>query len=953
MRHRRNQCWRCFYQFAEPAAGWHSPRMTSAARFEFDSIVHDQSSVHRLVAQLDRRIDVLGRSLAALPVAEPPPIPKVEPAPVIPPAAGAAVGEAASFPYSAPPPAPAPKPTPAPPPLIPPRAVGPAESIEMKLGTYWLARIGIVILLTGFVFLGNYAYHHIVPHLGAWGKLALLGLAGAALGGAGAWLERGREAMRNYARVLLAGGAATFYYTAYAAHFVTALRVIESPVLGGGLLLALAGGFLWFAERRRSQSLALSAVLLSYYTAAINPIGSFSLFSNLLLTAVAVALLVRHRWTAISFVSLAATYGSFGFWRFHALAATGESGVGEFGLALAFLAGYWLLFTAAVFLSHRDALPPAQRTAFLTSNNGALFAYAAQHFSAHRPEAFWLFALGYGAVLLVLAAFAARRRPDEPALDGAYLAQGLALVALGCAAKLSGPQLATVFAVESAVLLTLSRARHRWLYEIAAGLTALAAFGLALNAIEKNPALTISLGGTVALLLLGDAWWVKHLRGEMAALKVSGRALGFAVPGLLLAGVVIWKSVPEPWQPTAFALAALACAGSVRAVRLPEIVLPGQAFLFIAVSTFVVQQFAAAPDPAWSPLPLLGIALVLTHWWQRQRDLALGTESAVLLQLTGAAGAVATGVCWMHTIYDGDAWIVAMSAAAFGSLLYGTVTRAWAVALVGQLCTVLAVSALVSGVVFQRAGSHAALAPIANLAMTALFFSRAAGRRFPVSSSLVSFAELALVYRVAAAGLLAVWGFAFVENGWLTVFFAGLGAVQIFGGAVRRDRERSITGLVFAGVALAIFWTPVGASVAWRDLFAILALPASLRIGRRWAGETALPGKVGTGLVAVALASGWLWVTRWTVAHEYGSGLTVAWALLALVVFVAGLALRERVYRVGGFAILALAVGRIFVVDVWALETLYRILSFLVLGAVLLVLGYLYNRFADSIRRWL
>ena len=109
-----------------------------------------------------------------------------------------------------------------------------------------------------------------------------------------------------------------------------------------------------------------------------------------------------------------------------------------------------------------------------------------------------------------------------------------------------------------------------------------------------------------------------------------------------------------------------------------------------------------------------------------------------------------------------------------------------------------------------------------------------------------------------------------------------------------------------------------------------------------------------TAIIAVAtLASVWLWVTRFATAHGQSSGLTVAWALLALVVFIAGLALRERVYRVGGFAILALAVGRIFIIDVWQLETLYRILSFLVLGAVLLLLGYFYNRFADSIRRWL
>jgi len=160
--------------------------------------------------------------------------------------------------------------------------------LELRLGTYWMSRIGIVILLTGFVFLGNYAYHQIVPMLGPWGKLGLLALAGAALTAAGIWLERSRESMRNYGRVLLAGGAATLYYTAYAAHFVEALRVIQSPIIGGDLLLAIAGVFVWQADRRRSEPLALATVLLAYYTSSINAIGGFTLFSSLLLTATAV-----------------------------------------------------------------------------------------------------------------------------------------------------------------------------------------------------------------------------------------------------------------------------------------------------------------------------------------------------------------------------------------------------------------------------------------------------------------------------------------------------------------------------------------------------------------------------------------------------------------------------------------------------------------------------------------
>ncbi len=106
-------------------------------------------------------------------------------------------------------------------------------------------------------------------------------------------------------------------------------------------------------------------------------------------------------------------------------------------------------------------------------------------------------------------------------------------------------------------------------------------------------------------------------------------------------------------------------------------------------------------------------------------------------------------------------------------------------------------------------------------------------------------------------------------------------------------------------------------------------------------------------LVIGSLATVWLWLTRWTLANSNAANLTVAWSVLALIILGAGFALGERVYRLGGLAILSLAVGRIFLIDVWQLETIYRILSFLILGTVLLLLGFAYNRFAERLKHWL
>ncbi|HEX8297434.1 MAG TPA: DUF2339 domain-containing protein, partial [Chthoniobacteraceae bacterium] len=639
----------------------------------------------------------------------------------------------------------------------------PAESLELRVGTFWMARVGIVILLTGLVFLGNYAYQRIVPLLGPGGKLTLLALAAGALAGLGSFLERSREATRNYGRVLLAGGVALLYYTAYAAHFVAPLRVIESPWLGGILLLAVGAAILCWADRRRSEPTALLAVLLSYYTSAINPIGTFTLFSNLLLTAAAVFFLIRHQWTRISFASLAATYGSYAFWRFHQVAESGSAS--QFGVGLTFVAGYWVLFTAAVFLARSETLPGSQRVAFLTANNAAFFAFAAQHFAAHRPGSFWIFALGYGAVLLGLSALAIRRRREDLALDGAFLAQGLALVTLGFAAKLTGPQFAVVLAVESVALLAGSRWRHRLLYEIAAGLCAVGAAGFAWHQLDRTEVSPLGLGLPVAGMLFFNAWWIKHLRSEFTLDRLSKRALGFALLALLVLSSLLSHTVSEPWQPTAFVFLAVASVGVLWIARLPEIVLPAQACLGIGVTLFVARALEGASVSAGRTLPVLAGALALTHWWQHQRKMAVPSAPAAGLQLACASGAVLASICWLSEVSTGDAWLIGTSLAALAALGYALATRAWAVAIAGQAFTVLACGSLILALAVGSCSWSAALAPIANLILTS-FLAEFATRRLPAAAGTVSFARLATGYRILAAILLGAWGFEYVTAEW-------------------------------------------------------------------------------------------------------------------------------------------------------------------------------------------
>ena len=183
-------------------------------------------------------------------------------------------------------------------------------SFEMRLGTYWLVRVGIVFLLTAMAFFARYAYQNYFGHLGPVGKLVLMYIGSGLLLGAGFVLQRKRrsEALQNYGQVLFAGGLALVYFTTYAAHHIPNLRVIANAVLDGALLLAWTAFIVWIADRKKSEVLALFAIGLAYYTSIITTIGLFTLYSNLLLTIAAVFFLLRNRWTRLSFTSLVATY---------------------------------------------------------------------------------------------------------------------------------------------------------------------------------------------------------------------------------------------------------------------------------------------------------------------------------------------------------------------------------------------------------------------------------------------------------------------------------------------------------------------------------------------------------------------------------------------------------------------------------------------------------------------
>jgi uncharacterized membrane protein len=722
-----------------------------------------------------------------------------------------------------------------------------SDSLELRLGRVWLVRLGIVILLTGLVFLGNYAWNECIARLGAIGKLSLIVLAGLALGGLGDFFKRRREELATYGNVLIGGGIATIYYATYAAHYVEPLRVISSPLLGGALLMGLACGIIWIADRIRSEVVASATILLGFYTAAINPIEGFSLFSNLVLSVMAIILLLRRNWLSPSFLSLIGCYLAFAFWRLHALDSlfvVHAFNKQLFWTAFSFPASYWAVFTAATFLARSETFANGNRSVFLTMNNGAFFALTSTLIAGTYPSQLWFFALGYGVLLLLLALLAAKATASETSFDRAYLMQGLVLLFAALLFKLSGYQLAFAFALQSATLLKLGQYRYRKILEIFSGISALIAAFFALTGLIGHAPHHLVTASGAALILTGTAWLFKSQKNLLSSISFQWKAMAYIALAMLLGVVTILTASQGSENSSLYELLALALLStvSIYLLRMPEVMFGAQGVAAIALIQWFTQSQQSHEPPSLSimTLSLLG----LMHWWQSQKFLPHSRQSSLRWQGLYSVSLVAVIYVWMTFRISPEAEMLAMAASGLILLIYALLTRAWPLACASQFFSLVTL-----GHLSVALSEHAAWQSVV--------------------STLVLFTAQILVLELLNARI--------------------------------PDASRTLV-----------------------SAYKRIVLASSLILG----------------IVAIEI-----YVPEFLI--------TITWSLLAFIVLGTGFLLRERVYRLLGLLLLSISIARLFFVDVWHLETIYRILSFLILGVVMLALGFLYNRFADFIRKWI
>lgn len=824
---------------------------------------------------------------------------------------------------------------------------------EINFGRVWLVRIGILLLLTGLIFLSTYAYKNWLFNAGAGAKVTFFMTISLTLTGLGMWLEKKQERLQQYGRVLASGGLAAGYYTIYAAHFTPSLKLINSPIIAGILLTLWAGVMLAYAVWKQSRVVAVMAIGLAFYGTVVNPAGWLALFSALLLSSAGIWLMMRFKWMMIGLGTMLAAYISHAFW----LGGGYPQMAGE-AIRFTYLACYWVLFTVALAMPQAKKMPVKIQRIFCAINNIAawqLAVFLIPEFTPHAQTG-WI-SIGVGALWLGLAAVAQRGKCWHRSLVPIFAYQGILVVTFGLLLEATGYTRFLMMAVEACLLLTRAQgSTSKLLRWISAGVFACALItampslnGSALAAWQSYAALALVCAGYTALLHLdvrravavwGDSNEVAKLIPILSAL-VTWLVLGYGV----FDQWHVSYGINGLWILTTGLMLVYFLTKKLKWIT--EVALTGLIAAMAGVIWFLVEQHKL--DTLASVLPLLGAAAFwfmcpqITAAWDELLDTEKKEKPApgrVLEWFFSLSFWAMLAVTMHHQLESPKSWLVLGGILALAGNAAGEYTRRSSIAVPALFLHLFAFAALsFYGTRTPIAGWMPAVLILVHLSMADLIWKQLNQKSMRVALALGliatagmhSFQEFArpdLALTMVGLGLMA-WAYVRKDHSFAMVGGVFPMIIACLSAAVMHDDQDWLRYLpiVATWVTHAVLWCHTKTEIQWKAVRIFL---------------------IGAGLTCLFLTT-----SVHVLASFEGAGLAICWALLATLLFTAGLTLQCRPYRLIGLFWLAAAVLHVVFIDVMRLETLGRILSFITLGLVLLGLGFLYNRFQETIRKFL
>jgi uncharacterized membrane protein len=892
------------------------------------------------------------------------------------------------------PPAPKPASATAPPPAVTPTATEspweqPALAAvdadwERRLGTQWLNVLGIIVLVIGIVLFVGYS----LRYMGPLGRVATGFGIGALLLGSG-WLLERKETYRNIGRALIGGGWAIAYFTAYAAHNLPVARVIESPSWGLALLGAVALGMIGHSFRYRSERITGLAYGLAFFAIVISPVSDTSLIATGLLGVSLVAVLRVMPWYYLGTCGVFATYVCFALWYELRVAAGAALAEPNFLLGIGMLVFYWVAFAIAQFLRMPKTANERASLTVLAGVNCAGFLGLSAVFvqETHTDEMYILTSLS-AIAFAGLSWMLRRARLRGPFLIHALAAVVLVVVSVPLLFREMGIDydwLALPWAVVAAVVLVLGLKLHELWIRVASyllsGVVVVAIFAINIfGALPDNQLVVwLTMPPIIAFFfVVFEVLKARAGRGDVLD-QARGVALAFGYLATALLAALIWEAaharlVGVLWVAAGALLLEAGWRAGRPHVRMQGLLLAGAGLAgLLLVNLYEVLESDALQAPRW--ILVTAAAVVYYGVYLRTRTppagpASLAAEPAFLQGAAYAATALLALLIW----FELDSVSVALWWGLLGLALFelGGLLRDHALRLSGHAMVTAAFLRLFAanftalGVADALSHRLLSVAPVVAI-LCYLYFALRKERGSdawthpadPVMRVAYTYASVialvvllrfelgrdatVLAWAPLALGLLVFGRLAQDQHLRLQAYVLALLSFQR-SWATNLTLAGSFLGLperiVTTGAVIAIFILAAGLTLKWSRRG--IVLPASGVIGRLdvWAHQ--LFGLLAAALFAVMLA--------YEIEQQW---LTVAWAIEAFVVLGVGFVVVERSYRMFGLALLLVCLLKLVVLDLQGVETIYRIFTFIVLGAFLLVVSLIYTRYQHVVRRYL
>lgn len=757
-----------------------------------------------------------------------------------------------------------------------------------------IVKLGVAILFMGLAFLAKFASEHVQVPIEL--RLTAIGAAAVGLLGFG-WRLRRRRA--GYAQVLQGAAVAALFLTLFVA-FRT-YQVIP-PFAAFALMVGVAALAAALAVLQDARSLAVIGALGGFATPLLVSTGSgnhVALFAYYLALDLGIAGVAWFKhWRALNLIGFAATFGVGALWGVMDYRAE------RYATSQAFLVAFFLLFVAIGLLPARRAVVPGEGGPGRDSgadrgaawvNGSLLFGLPTITFALqlgmvrHMPFGSALSALALAAFYVALAVWL-RRRAGMSLVFEASLAIAVVFLTLVVPFALDARSTAGAWALEGAGLVWLGFRQSR---RLARG------FGYALLALA---------GPTLV--------WAMERHGVPTEVFNGYLFNGvMAVAGSLLAAFVVRRGV--------------AAGQAMPGESLAEPALVAWATLFaLGTTAMQIGQFVQAPYglAAWlvagSGIALCATALALRWDWPAP---AWPTVLHAALLVAGTLDAL---IDVRQPLAEGGFWAWPVALATHLAVLRWA-ARYWLAlprqGVHGLGVLVLATLGALGGRALTAAlgDGHTAWAWLGWLAAPALVLMAllrpALARRWP-------FAEAPRAYGLWAGGTLALsmWGWTLAAN-------------ALSNGAARPLPHVPVLNPLDVGVGIAL----VG---VWRWFESALARGA---LGaRRWLAPAAL-GFAGFVWLNAILIRGFhhyggvpYHLQAWVHSLPVHTGITLLWTgtALALMWLAARRALRAP--WVTGASLLAAVVLKLVLVDLSGSGTVTRIVSFIGVGLLMLVIGY-------------